>query len=174
MRELEAKFRVDCSLLADVRRRVESLGFKLVDVVEELDYYYSHPCRDFAVTDEAVRVRISKGLVELTYKGPRGGGEFKSREEYSVAIGSESIKRILELLGFKQVMEVVKRRSYYEGRGILVSIDEVRGLGCYVEIEVKDGEEEVIKSVAESLGFTPGDYEPRTYLELLLEKRASP
>lgn len=171
MKELEAKFRVKCEDLGDLRSRIQSLGFNLVEVVSEVDYYYNHPCRDFRVTDEAIRVRVvSNGRVELTYKGPRVDGEFKLRDEYVVYVNSMTIAKILELLGFKQVVLVEKRREYYSKGSITISLDEVRGLGCFLELEVRNGDVGLVKSLIEDLGLSMDYYEPKTYLELLIER----
>lgn len=170
MKELEAKFKIDCSLLDRISEKLEASGFKFVEESAEEDLYFNHPCRDFTASDEALRVRVSRGSHVLTYKGPRVGGVFKERVEVNVTVSSE-IKSVLEALGFTPALKVVKRRAYY-GRGdVTVAIDIVNGLGCFIEIE--SGKGEAITEVARELGLSWEDYVDKTYVELLLALRNS-
>jgi len=170
MLEVEVKYRAH---LDEVRERVLALGFSPRGVSEEVDTYFQHPCRDFAATDEALRVRASGGSVVLTYKGPRVGAGAKTRVEIS-ASAEPSIVELLERLGFVKVAVVKKRREYYEGLGVLVSLDEVEGLGEFVEIEKVVAREEDIggaveelRRIASLLGLVEEVRE--TYLELVLK-----
>ena len=169
MLEVEVKYRAD---LSAVRHRLASLGFSLLSLEEEVDIYFQHPCRDFSATDEALRVRVSKGGVAVTYKGPRMGVGAKTRLEVS-AEASGGVVEILERLGFARVAAIRKRREYYRGGGFLVSLDAVEGLGEFVEIEkvVEDASQvaaavEEIKRLASALGLVEEVKE--TYLELFL------
>ncbi|MMZ68041.1 CYTH domain protein [compost metagenome] len=74
------------------------------------------------------------------------------------------ISGILERLGFRPVARVVKERFYAEYDGHVVTLDEVEGLGCFVEVEGKDP-----GRVAGELGVK-GRLVEETYLELLLKK----
>ncbi|MEZ0320224.1 MAG: class IV adenylate cyclase [Pyrobaculum sp.] len=171
MLEVEAKFRAK---LDDVRERVKALGFSLIGVSEEVDIYFQHPCRDFSATDEALRLRLSAGEAQLTYKGPRMGAGAKTRFEASAAAGPEVVE-VLKQLGFREVAQIRKRREYYSGGGFTISLDWVEGVGEFVEIEklVPDGSSveaavAEIKSLAESLGLR--DEVRETYLELFLRR----
>ncbi|MEM1873205.1 MAG: class IV adenylate cyclase [Acidilobaceae archaeon] len=168
MIEVEAKYRVGCERFASIASTLESMGFENRGDSLEVDEYYQHPCRDFAATDEALRVRRrGDGAVELTYKGPRESSlNYKGRLELTARVAdSEQLSKVLEALGFKKAVVVVKQRRVYEKSGVSVALDEVRGLGCFVEIE---GGLESIESVAEKLGLKREDYVAETYAELLL------
>ncbi|GAB6148145.1 class IV adenylate cyclase [Stetteria hydrogenophila] len=162
--EKEVKYRVDCGLLDALLERLRSLGARLSGPVREEDLYYNHPCRDFASTDEALRVRASRGVRVLTYKGPRlGSGSVKSRLEVEARVEGP-VEEILERLGFRPVARVVKERVYAEYGGHVVTLDRVEGLGCYVEVEGPDPE-----GLSRELGVE-GELVEETYLELLLER----
>lgn len=154
-----------------------ALGFSPWGVSEEVDTYFQHPCRDFAATDEALRVRVSGRSAVLTYKGPRVGAGAKTRVEVSTS-AEPSVVELLEKLGFAKVAVVKKRREYYEGLGVLVSLDEVEGLGEFVEIEkVVAREEDILgaveelRRIASLLGLVEEVKE--TYLELVLKHTAN-
>ena len=177
-REVEAKIVIDsCSELEGIAAKLRELGARFEGEVVEEDTYYQHPCRDFAFTDEALRLRVTVNGVELTYKGPkRVVGGAKEREEYTVRVDNGAfMARILERLGFKPVATVRKRRRYYSLPGLaVVSLDEVEGLGCFVEIEYRGGgpgrAAETIDAIAARLGIASKPRTVKSYLELLLEK----
>jgi len=131
--EVEVKARADPEA---VRRRLGELGATPLGVEEQEDVYYEHPCRRMLEADEALRLRLSGSRAELTYKGPRSGDGAKSRLELTLRVDDPAAARaILERLGFREAIRVRKRREVYRLGRALVSIDEVEGLGAFVEVE---------------------------------------
>ena len=172
--EIEAKIPV--LALAPVRERLQDLHAMLVAIVEERDLYYNHPARDFGSTDEALRLRYAGGEATLTYKGQKKAEySLKAREEIIVTITpGERMEALLSRLGFRYVRSVEKYREIYRLEHTTVSLDEVQGLGSFVEIEVLGGTdpEETIRHVQRALGIE-GEHIPQSYLELLLAKNPS-
>ncbi|CCC82501.1 class IV adenylate cyclase [Thermoproteus tenax] len=171
MLEVEAKFRAD---LSEVRGRLLKLGAVLLEKKTEIDVYYQHPCRDFAETDEALRVRYVDGAAEVTYKGPRLAASAKTRLELSASAEGE-VDSILTALGFNKVASIKKTREYYSYRSFTISLDRVEGLGDFVEIEAVASSPDVVKSIedeiaelAERLGLR--ERVESTYLELFLQR----
>jgi len=175
--EVEVKFKVDDD--AKIKKRLNALGAKYLKTVIEYDHYYQHPCKNFKESDEALRVRVYDSKCELTYKGPRVSDKAKAREEISVDVSHfEKLDMILIRLGFRRIATVIKKRSIYLLGDFKVSIDKVRDLGIFVEIEYikpvgQQYLQEVInklKKVAKELGVK-GPSILKSYLELLLEKQ---
>ena len=136
------------------------------------DIYYNHPSRDFAETDEAFRIRKVDNKYFFTYKGPKIGTAAKSRIERELEINDyETAREIVSLLGFRETGRVNKQREIYTCGDITICIDNVDGLGVFVEIE-KTGpereplEKEVIRFASE-LGIS--GFERRSYLEMILK-----
>ncbi len=178
--ETEAKIRLPtCRHLEDIEKRLLELGAVHMETRVEEDTYYQHPCRDFAETDEALRLRRSNGRAELTYKGPKRllPGGAKTREEETARIeDAEAMHRILERLGFRPVAVVRKERSYWLLGDVLVTLDKVENLGCFMEAEYQGpggpGEaREAIETVLRMLGAENYERIPVSYLELLLAAR---
>ncbi len=168
--EIEVKLRLEDP--AALLRELERAGAQLLRSTQEEDTYYSHPCRDFGSTDEALRIRVSPQGAELTYKGPRGGGEVKSRAEITVKVEDPaSAAELLRSLGFEPVATIRKRRSYYRLGRAIVSVDDVEGLGHFLEIEAEDESlgAQYVESVARSLGLRWSPVE-ETYLEMALRR----
>ena len=174
MIEVEVKSHVDD--LGALERRLKAMGARRVSEEEERDTYFGHPCRDFANTDEALRVRIAGGRIILTYKGPKLDKKSKSREEIIVELGgAQEAFLMLTRLGFRKAADVVKRRRVYKLGRCEVCLDRVRGIGAFVEIEAqvpKKGYERArteVLALMEKLGGRR--LERRSYLELLLSAR---
>ncbi|MEM1596696.1 MAG: class IV adenylate cyclase [Desulfurococcaceae archaeon] len=179
-REVEIKLSISEPDYA--RSLLESLGFRRVDTCLEEDYYFNHPCRNFAESDEALRLRkricgLSRSYV-LTYKGPRerDSSNFKIREEIEVFLDEKELSNIftiLEKLGFKLITRFTKRREIYSGRGLNASIDLLSGVGYYLELELGiHGErgclESIVQELNKKLGAVPVE---KTYLEICIETR---
>ena len=183
MYEVEAKYRLsDADAL---RAALADAGFTLDSTVSERDTYLRHPARDFAATDEALRLRQTTGdrlANSLTYKGAREPGVAKSREELiAAADDADKLRTIFARLGFEPVADVVKRRQTWTGSGgVVVTIDAVDRVGTYAEIELVADDsadrrtiESRLLAIGDSVGLLREAIEPRSYLELLLEGDAA-
>jgi adenylate cyclase class 2 len=183
--EVEQKFPV--ADLAEVERRLVELGASVGPPVEQVDLYFAHPVRDFALTDEALRIRRVADESFITYKGSKIDAATKTRREIELPLsgGAAALgpwRELLEALGFRPVAEVVKRRRTgrleWEGRQVEVALDEVEPIGQFVELEIGADEAEVqparncLASLSARLGLGPG--ERRSYLELLVGKTHPP
>lgn len=173
MIEFELKARVDD--LATVRGALAERGGRRDDDRTEHDVYYNHPVRDFARTDEALRVRYAAGRAVMTYKGAKlATTRLKAREELNLAIEDGAIlESVLQRLGFRPTAVVRKRREIWTLGEASVALDEVESLGTFVEVEIigEEGDlgvEERVHAIARSLGVT-GEPITASYLELVLE-----
>jgi adenylate cyclase class 2 len=172
--EVEAKFQIPCHILEQIKTKLESLGAQYLTSQSETDIYFSHPCRNFIETDEALRVRIVDDKIQsLTYKGPRKKRDLKVREEIIVNISEENIILLLERLGFYPAITIKKFREYYRLNNTLITIDQVEGLGCFIEIEIhEDKDSDKIVKIARTLGIE-GDPIVKSYVELLMLAKRS-
>lgn len=174
MIEVESKYRSPGN--EKVEKALGKLGAELVSEEETEDLYFQHPARDFGETDEALRLRKTSDASELTYKGPRMKLEHtKAREEVTLRTDDPlAAQRIVERLGFKEFMSVRKRRKNYRYDKVRIAVDDVEGLGEYVELELITEEpiraEALIEQMRDELSLT--NLEPRTYLELILQRNS--
>ena len=183
MYEVEQKYHITDS--AAIRQRLSNLGASWHDDVQQIDRYFAHPCRDFAETDEALRIRQVGEANFVTYKGPKIDQTTKTRRELELPLAAgpafaTDFARLLTLLGFEFVADVrkVRRKAVvtWQGTPIEVVIDRVEGLGDFVELEVMATEPELesAKKRLVSLGteLKLDVVERRSYLELLLGNSA--
>ncbi len=177
MLEIELKVRI--SSLEAVRQQLHRLNAQFCGRMHEHDIYYNAPHRDFAVTDEAIRVRYTNNHAVVTYKGakiPTSG--LKAREELNTAVESgEIFEQVLDRLGFSKTAEVNKWRENYKLGTIAISLDSVDELGTFAEIEIMADDDDSdatakIEKIAKELGIK-GEPILASYLELLLAKRSA-
>jgi adenylate cyclase class 2 len=180
--EVELKFRA--ADLVELRRWLDARNAQAMGTKRQTDRYFRHPARDFAVTDEALRVRLDDGQARLTYKGPKIDQATKTRQEIEIPFTggpavAEQLAELLTALGFREVRAVAKSRTlyrlHYEEQVVELAIDEVVGLGTFVELESAadaaslDEVRRHLVQLAGELNLGPG--ERRSYLELLLERQ---
>lgn len=176
MLEVELKVRVPS--LDRVRDQLVTRNAEFRGKVHEHDIYYNAPHRDFAMTDEAVRVRYTDDHAVVTYKGPKiKKFGLKAREELNFAVEcGETFEKMLDRLGFSRTTEVNKWRENYRLGMAVISLDQVEDLGSFAEIEIiaKNEDENPtaeIERIARDIG-ADGTPILESYLELILAKRA--
>ncbi|MBL9123820.1 MAG: class IV adenylate cyclase [Planctomycetaceae bacterium] len=180
--EVEQKFP-----LADattVEQKLSELGATAHGPVKQIDRYYAHPSRDFAQTDEALRIRRVGDLNFITYKGPKVDQTTKTRRELEIRLppgpeGDSGFSALLEAVGFRPVAEVRKVRRRldvpWQGSHVEAALDQVDEVGTFLELELRadekslDSARQLITSLAQELGLASS--ERRSYLELLLAQR---
>ncbi len=180
--EYEAKVGVED--LNMVEERLQTLGAQLIDIVDEEDTYIDlNPCIDMALRDVALRIRIYRSVIsnrercELTYKGPRKSRDLKIRKEITVAIdsGYKAID-IFRELGFRSIT-IYKRRKIYRYGVAKIFLDDVKGLGKFVEIEIEnvnsiDEFREILTKILDTLNL-PKQLIPKSYLEIMLARSST-
>ncbi|MBU2559281.1 class IV adenylate cyclase [archaeon] len=172
MLEIEIKARVKNK--REIKARIREAGGEYLRTETQDDAYFAHPSRDFANTDEAVRIRTVGDEYFFTYKGKKLDYQTKTREEIEIHIGSAGkMAEILERLGFTLVANVIKVREYYSLDDYWVAVDEVFDVGLFIEIEKHgtDYEPDELVELIESLGIERTQMERKSYLELLLESK---
>ena len=171
MIEVEVKARAP----EDMAERIVAMGAALLVVENHHDLYFNSPLTDFKASDEALRIRIKGEGARLTYKGPKLDQTTKSRLELTVKIDDPmQMEQILSTLGFVLSAQVRKRRSKYSYEGVILALDDVEGLGSFVEVEA-EGEgncavqRQKVLSILNRLGLSKSIRS--SYLELLEEKK---
>ncbi|QLG47549.1 class IV adenylate cyclase [Natrinema halophilum] len=179
MYEVEVKVPAD---LEAVRNRLAELEAMPRGVVVQIDTYYDAPHRSFPETDEALRIREERPAdgseeTRLTYKGPLVDDESKTREEVETLVDdADELNELLAKLGFEPAATVRKERDCFEFDGYTITLDEVDGVGEYVEVETDvqceaelEDAREGAYDVLERLGLDPTDQIRTSYLGLLLD-----
>jgi adenylate cyclase class 2 len=194
MYEVEIKVPADVDA---VRERLRAAGAERADARHQRDVYYDAPHRDFAETDEALRVRRETPLpdgigspdggngggggeddetVKITYKGPLLDEGSKTRTEHETAVADgDAAAGVFAGLGFEPAATVEKRREFWAYDGFTVTLDAVDGVGEFVEIEREVPESAAIEATRDEaldaldrLGLDGSSQVRTSYLGLLL------
>lgn len=177
--EIEQKFRL--ADRAALRGRLVAAGAEFRGVIGQADAYFAHPARDFAKTDEALRIRSVGEANCITYKGPKQPHAVKTRREIELpladgASAAAEFAELLTLLSFRPVATVRKRREEatldWQGRTVNIALDSVETLGefCEIELCVEESETATAQALVQSLAARLGlaDVERRSYLGMIL------
>ncbi len=169
--EAEVKIPVPCDRLDNIVRAIEDEGFLLIDDSVEEDIYYSHPCRDLLGRDEALRIRRKRDSVTITYKGPKIEHDFMKLREEIESRADPNMAGILEALGFKPSVVVRKRRSIYSKDGLMIMVDRVEGLGCFIEIEADASRKDLVEDIAKKIGVDLARSVRESYAHMMLRHK---
>lgn len=179
---IEVEVKAAISNFDSIKKKLNAINAKLSHVEYQEDIYFNSPIRNFAKTDEALRIRktiIDENVsIFITYKGAKIDKSSKTREEIELKVqDAEKIAEIFNKLGFKKAAVVCKTRTIYTLKEYIISLDDVQGLKPYMEIEI-DLEDDTsfqnaLKNIYEifhKLGIDEG-FERTSYLELLENKK---
>ncbi len=161
---------------------ITALGAIAQQSITQVDTYYAHPARDFAATDEALRIRHVGETNYITYKGPKLDATTKTRREIELPLAAGQLSatqwdELLAALSFRRVAEVSKLRQVFhlqrEGQTIEIAVDQVQGVGEFIELEVVVAEESEIAAAQQKIASLASELqlagaERRGYLEMLL------
>ncbi len=174
---IEVEIKVPISDKNKIIQKLKNIGFIFKKSVIQKDIYFQHPSRNFVKTDEALRIRETPEEVFLNYKGPKIDTTTKTREEIEISLkNGKNLIKIFEKLGFQKVILIEKKREIYELDEIKASVDMVKGLGDYLELEILldnrkqlDTKRELLFSILDRLGISKDKIIRKSYLELLLK-----
>ncbi len=172
MIEIEVKARADHEQAKAV---LTGMGADYIGVQHHYDTYFNAPHRDFANTDEALRIRSVDGRSVLTYKGKKLDTTTKTRREIETEVDGSSARSILLSLGFYESGVVKKTREVFRFKGLTICLDKVKDIGEFIEVEVTAESEiefhnERIFAFLKKFGIDEKDSIRTSYLEMVLEK----
>jgi len=197
MYEVEIKVPVETG----IRDRLAAIGAESVERVHQTDAYFDAPHRSFAETDEALRIRRERvesratdrseassdgdgatidetdARVRMTYKGPKIDARSKTRTEAEIAVDdAPTATALLEGLGFERAATVEKDRHRFQIGATTATVDDVAGLGTYLELErdveseaAIDAARDALEDTLADLDLDPDEQIRRSYLGLLLD-----
>lgn len=128
-----------------LKKSLKSIGAKPEKTKHQIDEYYNHPSRDTRKTNEYVRLRYNNGENKgiFAYHINISDGVNK---EFEVPVEDiKTFKKILEGLNFPLLGVIDKKRETFKFKDFTITIDEVKDIDNFIEIET-DGEESEIES----------------------------
>lgn len=170
---MEVELKAYAEDLEAVELRLKRLGAKKTFQGVQVAEYYAPPGRKCEEKGFVLRVRVEGSKSFLTLKKSTATPGAWIEHETPVGNADET-RQILSEAGFQKFLSVNKTRSEYALDGVSYCLDDVQGLGRFVEVE-KFGDEAVkiqleLKEKLNALGLT--DITQKGYVKLMLEKHA--
>ena len=168
-----------------VKNRILEAGFKEQRFIEERDTYFDNARGDIRANGEALRVRETKDCrtgkkqAQINYKGKKLDTQTMTRRELETGVEDGAVCReILQAIGYSPAApEVIKVRTMLQKDSVTACLDNVRGLGDFLELEIlvereekKDAALGQIKDILNSLGYQVSDSVQTSYLSMLQRK----
>jgi predicted adenylyl cyclase CyaB len=183
--EIELKARAP----RDIGARLRRAGAKFLYAKDTKGFIYDTPSRALLRADVMLRVRETAGRQMLTMKKSVRMHGVKIARETEIALepsahtvprgNRNSIHSLLRELGFKVDVTVVKKSRVYKLGTVKVFLDDVRGLGRWVEVEAltsnRRGGAEAVKNALLRLGISPKQWTSVSYPQMMrrLKRRRS-
>ena len=180
MIEIEVKLRIKD--VAVLEKKLLEQGYKSIETLRETDTYFDGGINGIKKSGQALRVRRTVNCVTgkehsaITFKGEKIDAVSMARLELETVVESgEAAERILCALGFYPVQPiVVKIRKILRNRDLCACLDDVQGLGTFLELEIMAESEEArpaalerIEEILNSVGYTMDDTTRVSYLSQL-------
>jgi adenylate cyclase class 2 len=132
--EVKAKVQNERELLS----KLHEIGCKLSDPIEQDDTIYmpieiTDPMKGYSGLN-VLRIRIQGDRTIFTLKQNRSN-ELDCLERETDVSDATAMTDIIDLLGFKKFTHVQKKRRKAKYKEYEICVDEVAGLGMYIEVE---------------------------------------
>jgi len=144
MKDIEIEIKVKVSDSAGLRKFLaEQAEFR--GEQHQIDEYFNPPHKDFLADEpvaEWLRLRTTDSKQSINYKQWHAGddGVTNHCDEYETTVEDASkVRKIFAALGFKPLVTVDKLRKNWRYQNYEVSMDSVKNLGDFVEIEYVGG-----------------------------------
>lgn len=165
----------------EVFKKLEKLGCVLSEPIRQVDTVYTRiPAKnveEYLKNDHFVRIREkSDGKFIFTVKKPLSKEVLTKAEHETEVKNREETEQALFLMGYQVANKVIKVRRTTNCNGFEICIDEVEGMGSFVEVEkMSDGDVDMVrKDVYDfllSLGVSPEDEVRKGYDILAIENK---
>ena len=183
---IEVEVKLPVTDLDEIKSALKEFGFKEKCLIEEHDTYFDNQQGDIRTNDEALRVRETKDYLtgkkraQINFKGKKLDTRTMTREELETGVeDGEICRNILRAIGYAPAApEVVKDRTMLQKENVTACLDNVYGLGEFLELEIlADSEEqkgaalERIENILNDLGYQISDTVRTSYLSMLQNRK---
>ena len=135
--------------------------FEYVGEKEIYDIYYYDPQRDNLKPEddlrlnETFRIRKTNNTCYVTYKKQHFKGKlWIYSDEYETKIEDyDTIKKIISLLGLEPLITVHNKRKIYKYKEYEIELEDVEGLGIFIEVERISNDKDEMKVKEEIRNF---------------------
>lgn len=171
MYEIEAKVSLTASDLKRLKKELPDFA-KFSQKHKVSDQYYP----DFKKITIRLRTDGNKTFLNTKYRAVVRGIEENQELEWGIRKPSE-FKKLLKKIDIPLTLHKEKDSEVYKKGNVRIEVNRLKGLGDYLEIELRAHDKKQIPKAQKKLqevfrhfGFSPKQFEKRTYLQMLGEK----
>jgi len=166
---VEVETKIPVKDVASVRKRVREIAHFVKRETKKDDYY---SLEYFNYPERSLRVRDKGKVREVNFKRRKSyvSGVYAKTEVQFEISDITGFFDLIKDFGFRNWLHKEKTTELYKTRdGVHIEINNVKKLGCFLEIEVLCKPKDVasarrkVIAVREKLGFSEKDAEPRGY-----------
>ncbi|MFA4999476.1 MAG: class IV adenylate cyclase [Parcubacteria group bacterium] len=142
MKNIEVEVQAEIKNPKDAEKKILKFG-KFVKSRQQKDIYFVTPQRNFfakKMPNEYLRIRYEQDKNHLNYSFLhfKRNGWLNSTDEYeTLVVKPEIVETIFKKIGLVPKVIVIKTRKYFDCGDFEVTIDNIKGLGNFMEIEAK-------------------------------------
>lgn len=180
--EVEVKIPLSAKEFSQLKQALEARA-KFEKKTLQVDEYYTPAHKNFLNFEFpfewlSIRKRGDKAILNYKHFHPENVEITTHCDEFETEVKNiESLEKLLKALDFKQLVVVEKERELFNAGDFEISLDSVRNLGYFVEIEalksfgsVEDTRKKIF-SFAQSFGLDVFSSDKRGYPFMLLKKK---
>lgn len=177
VKEIEVKARVQN--VDELLRKIEELGVTFGSTLTQYDRVFlpnGTTIKEITAGVSALRIRIENGSKTIFTLKQRQNVELSAIEAEVEIVDGESLPALIQLLGYYEVLSIHKKRRKAEYKEYEICLDEVEGLGSFIEIQKfssEDGEkiQNELFDFLKQFGIKDSDRERKGYDTLIDEKK---
>ena len=142
MKNIEIEIQAIIKNPKEVERKLKKVG-KFIKTKKQVDNYFVTPRRNFFAKEppiEYLRIRYEKDKNHLNYSFLHFGknGWLRATDEYETLVDKpEAVEEIFKKIGLVPKVTVIKTRKYFDCGNFEVTLDKIKGLGNFMEVEAK-------------------------------------
>ncbi|MFH1036707.1 MAG: class IV adenylate cyclase [Patescibacteria group bacterium] len=143
MKNVEVEIQAMIKNPKEAEKKLKKAG-RFVKTRNQVDKYFVLPRKNFFTNEpqpiEYLRVRYEKGKNHLNYTYVHFGrnGWLRAADEYETIVEKpEIVEEIFKKIGLILKVTVNKTRKYFNFKDFEVTLDQVKGLGNFMEVEAK-------------------------------------
>lgn len=182
---IEEEVKLPVADMDGIKAKLLKMGFTESCFIQERDTYFDNAHGDIRANGEALRVRETKDMAavgsraQINFKGKKMDRQTMTRKELETGVEDGEICRsILQAIGYAPAEpEVIKERTILKKDRITACLDDVCGLGTFLEVEIlveRDEEKEdalrQIERILNEIGYQISDTVQTSYLSMLQKK----
>ena len=173
--EIETKFKTDN--LGELKEKLINIGASFSEEVVQIDEWFmpEHKLNDVQRPgDWIIRIRDVNGEYSVTLKGLTDKTGVWIEHELKID-NPDEMRKIFETMKLKKFLVLKKKRICGKVEGFEVCLDDVEGLGKYLEVEIisddADDGKAKIDELRKKLGIDDDAVEHRGYVAILQQQR---